>query len=65
MGGLSLLDALDYLAVLAEVQPERSQAAALRWHGRLELEAAALTLVESQFALASDGVRVRRGCARD
>jgi len=53
MGGLSLLDALDYLAVLAEVQPERAQAAAIRWHGRLELESFALTLVESQLALAA------------
>ncbi len=28
-------------------------AAALRWHGRLELEATTLTLEESQFALAA------------
>ncbi len=53
MGGLSLLDALDYLGVLAEMQPERAQAAAIRWHGRLELESVALSLVESQLALAA------------
>jgi hypothetical protein len=53
MGGLSLLDALDYRAVLAEMQPERAQAAAIRWHGRLELESVVLSLVESQFALAA------------
>jgi hypothetical protein len=53
MGGLSLIDALDYLVLLAELQPERAQAAALRWHGRLELESPTLTLVESQLALAA------------
>ena len=45
--------ALDYLALLAELRPERAAPAALRWHGRLELEAANLTLVESQLALAA------------
>ena len=53
MGGLSLLDALEYLVLLAEVQPERAPAAAIRWHGRLELEAVTLSLVESQLALAA------------
>jgi hypothetical protein len=38
---------------LAELKPERAPAAAVRWHGRLELEAAVLTLAESQFALAA------------
>lgn len=38
-GTLSLLDALDYLDLLAEVKPAKLEAAALRWHGRLELEA--------------------------
>jgi hypothetical protein len=52
-GGLSLADALDYLVLLAELRPERAQPAALRWHGRLELESVTLTLVESQLALAS------------
>ncbi len=53
LGGLSLADALDYLVLLAELRPERAQPAALRWHGRLELESVTLTLVESQLALAS------------
>jgi len=42
MGTPSLLDALDYLDLLAEVKPEKLPHAALRWHGRLELEAALL-----------------------
>ena len=53
LGGLSMHDALDYLVLLAEVQPGRAPAAAIRWHGRLELEATALTLTESQLALAA------------
>jgi hypothetical protein len=35
-GTLSLLDALDYLDLLAEVKPAKLEQAALRWHGRLE-----------------------------
>jgi hypothetical protein len=53
MGGLSLLDALDYLVLLVELQPARAPSAAIRWHGRLELESRALTLTESQLALAA------------
>jgi hypothetical protein len=53
LGGLALADALEYLVLLAELRPERAEPAALRWHGRLELEAAALTLSESQLALAA------------
>ena len=54
MGGpLSLLDALDYLAVVAEVRPEKFEPAAIRWHGRFELESAVLPLAESQLALAA------------
>src|SRR5512142_2121820 len=54
MGGSpSLLVALDYLALLAELKPERFLAGAVRWHGRLELEAPTLTLAESQFALSA------------
>ena len=53
MGDPSLLFALDYLALLADLKPERFQPAAVRWHGRLELEAPTLTLAESQFALAA------------
>lgn len=53
LGGLSLLDALDYLVLLAAQRPGRAQAAALRWHGRFELETSTLTFVESQLALAA------------
>ena len=51
--GASLLDALAYLDLLAELRPGKLEQAALRWHGRLELEAPALTLAESQIALAA------------
>ncbi len=53
MGTPSLLLALDYVALLAELKPERYPAAAVRRHGRLELEAPTLTLAESQYALAA------------
>jgi hypothetical protein len=53
LGGVSLLDALDYLDLLAEQKPAKLEQAALRWHGRLELEANLLTLAESQLALAA------------
>jgi len=53
MGTPSLIDALDYLALLAEAKPEKLEAAAVRWHGRLELEASAMTLGEAQLALAA------------
>ena len=49
----SLADALDYLALLAEIRPDKAGRAAVRWHGRLELEASTLTLPESQLALAA------------
>ena len=55
MGDVSLLDALDYLALLAGARPDRFDQAALRWHGRFELEASTLTLAESQLALAALG----------
>lgn len=50
---VSLLDALDYLDLLAEQRPAKLEQAALRWHGRLELEAGVLSLPESQLALAA------------
>jgi hypothetical protein len=53
MGTPSLLLALDYLALLAELKPTKYPLAALRWHGRFELEARALTLAESQLALSA------------
>jgi hypothetical protein len=53
MGNPPLLDALNYLELLAEVKPEKLERAAVRWHGRLEREASTLTLAESQLALAA------------
>lgn len=53
MGAVSLLEALDYLALLAEFRPDRLEPAAVRWHGRLELESSTLALAESQLALAA------------
>ena len=50
---LSLLDALDYLVLLAELRPERAPAEALRWHGRLTLESPTLTMSEAQLALSA------------
>jgi hypothetical protein len=41
---------LDYLMALDELQPQRARLAAIRWHGRLELESDALRLTESQVA---------------
>jgi hypothetical protein len=35
------------------VRPEKLPAAAVRWHGRLEVEATVMTLAESQLALAA------------
>jgi hypothetical protein len=49
----SLLDVLDYLELLAVTKPQKLEAAAIRWHGRLELEANVITLEESQLALAA------------
>lgn len=51
--GLSLHDALDLVVLIARVRPDRLERAAIRWHGRLEIEAPTLTLAESRFALAA------------
>src|SRR5215471_13102040 len=53
LGQPSLADALAYLDLLAEQQPEKLERAAVRWHGRLETEAPLLTLAEAQLALAA------------
>jgi hypothetical protein len=53
IGNPSLLDALEYLDLLPEVKPEKLEPAALRFHGRLELEARMITLAGSQLALAA------------
>lgn len=49
----SLLLLLDYLDLLSELKPEKLPLAALRWHGRLELEATALRFSDSQLALSA------------
>ena len=49
----SLLLLLDYLDLLAELKPEKLPLAALRWHGRLELESSTLSMNDSQLALAA------------
>ena len=51
MGSPSLLVALDYLELLADVRPGRFDRAAVRWHGRPELETPTLTVAESQLVL--------------
>jgi hypothetical protein len=53
MGAVDLLEALDYVALLAELRPSKAPRAAVRWHGRLETEAPMLTLSESALALAA------------
>jgi hypothetical protein len=51
--GLALDDALDLVALIARSRPDRLERAAIRWLGRLEVEAQMLTLPEAQFALAA------------
>ena len=51
--GLALDDALDLVSLIAREGSERLERAAIRWHGRLEIEAQMLTLPEAQFALAA------------
>jgi len=53
LGSVSLEDALGYVDLLSEQKPEKLERAAVRWHGRLEVEAPVLTLAESQLALAA------------
>ena len=53
MGHPSLALALDYLVLLVSEKPAKYPLAALRWHGRFELEATTLTLAESQLVLAA------------
>jgi hypothetical protein len=47
MRGLSLYDALDLCELIAKAKPGKYERAAIRWHGRLELEAGTLQLSES------------------
>ena len=66
---MSLLDALAYLDLRAEVESPKLERAA-RWHARLETQALTLTIAESQLALAApracappSGTRSRSGVA--
>ena len=43
MRNFSLVDALEYLDLLAEVKPEKLEPAALPSHGRIELEASVMS----------------------
>jgi len=52
-GRLDLADALELLRLIAAREPERYERFAIRWHGRLELQRAGLTLAQSQLALAA------------
>lgn len=54
MGRPSLADALAFTVLLAEQEPDRFERAAVRWHGRWEVEAPAdLRLRESELMLAA------------
>src|SRR5207249_4255070 len=53
LGRLTLADALALTALIAKDEPARYGRAAVRWHGRFELEAKGLELSESQLALAA------------
>jgi hypothetical protein len=51
----SLLVVVDYLELLADARPDKFDRAAVKRHGRLELESAVLTIAESEVALAALG----------
>lgn len=54
MGTPSLAVALDYLVLLVQLEKrEKARLAAVKWLGRLQLEARTMTLDESRFALAA------------
>ena len=55
MGTPSLLLELDYLVLLTTERPEKFPLAALRWHGRFELEATTLTPQLALSALVAMG----------
>jgi hypothetical protein len=52
LGRLGLVDALDYLTLLAAEEPDRFERPARRWLARLLSESDALTLDEVQLAVA-------------
>jgi hypothetical protein len=53
LGHLELADALDLALLFAAKDPVRYQRAAVRWHGRFELEVRGLTIPDSSLLLAA------------
>jgi hypothetical protein len=51
LGGLELADALSLLLVIAAKEPARFEQAAVRWHGRFEVETRGLGFAEAQILL--------------
>ena len=47
---------LNHLELLAEVKPEKLEPAAVRWHGWLEVESAAMTLAGRLEARVPTGI---------
>jgi hypothetical protein len=50
---LSLLQALDLLPLIAEHEPEKYEAAAVRWHARWEFEGGRVDLPAASLALSA------------
>ena len=53
LGHLSLADALALTVLIAEADVSRYDRAAVRWHGRFELEVKGLGIAEAQLALSA------------
>jgi hypothetical protein len=53
LGQINLADALALTALMAVTAPARFERAAVRWHGRFELEVKGLTISDSQLALSA------------
>ena len=51
LGGLALSDALALLLVIAAKEPSRFERAAIRWHGRFEVETRGVGFAEAQILL--------------
>lgn len=60
LGQVSLEDALAYLDLLAEQKSEKLERAAVRWHGRLEVEATFLSLAEAVVTIPNLGPLIRK-----
>lgn len=51
LGGLALADALALLLVIERKEPARFEPAAIRWHGRFEVETRGVGFAESEILL--------------